>query len=69
MIPIEPNSVLLDTDVANDLANILAEDETSEIDMAIDSEWTLIIDIKRHSTKSIKRFTVANGLWEAYYSA
>lgn len=69
MTPIDHDSVLLDTQVANDFANILAEDETSTIEMAIDKEWTLIIDIERHSSNTTKRMLIAETLWEAAYNA
>lgn len=69
MIPIELDSVLLDTLVSNDLANILTENETTSINMSIDDKWTLIIDIHRPNDESTKRMLVANELWEATYSA
>ena len=68
MIRIDKDSVLLDTDVANDLANLLAEDETAEIQMSVDSEWTLIIDVI-NCADEISRMTVEDGLWESRFNA
>ena len=68
MIRIDKDSVLLDTDVANDLANILAEDETAEIQMSVDNEWTLVIDVINHANE-ISRLTVEDGLWESRFNA
>lgn len=66
MIKIETSSIKLDTDVANDLAKILAEDETNELELFLDDEWTLIIDVT-NSAKETQRLLIEDTLWESIY--
>lgn len=68
MTKIDFSSVQLDIDVADDLANILAEDETSTLDLYLDDEWTLIIDVT-NSANETQRMLIEHTLWESIYDA